>query len=112
MEMVFDALADPTRRALLDRLRESGPLSVSELAMRMPITRQAVTKHLDRLHQAGLIRIRRNGRERLHEVDPMPLQAVDDWLEPYARAWDDRLAALQRHLDQDDQRNPAKEDHR
>ena len=99
MELVFDALSDPTRRSLLDRLRESGPMSLSELTAQLPMSRQAVTKHLDRLEGAGLISVRRRGRERLHEVDPMPLRAVDDWLAPYARAWDERLAALQRHLD-------------
>ena len=77
-------------------------MSVSELTAQLPMTRQAVTKHLDRLEDAGLIRVRRRGRERLHEVDPMPLQAVDDWLAPYAKAWDERLAALQAHLDASD----------
>jgi DNA-binding transcriptional ArsR family regulator len=62
------------------------------------MTRQAVTKHLDVLRDAGLVRVRRDGRERLHELEPAPLQAVDDWLRPYAEAWDERLAALRRHL--------------
>jgi DNA-binding transcriptional ArsR family regulator len=57
-----------------------------------------VTKHLDVLREAGLVRVRRDGRERLHELEPLPLQAVDEWLRPYAEAWDDRLAALRRHL--------------
>ena len=62
------------------------------------MTRQAVTKHLTILRNSGLIRVRRSGRERLHELDPAPLREVDDWLRPYAEAWDDRLAALRRHL--------------
>jgi DNA-binding transcriptional ArsR family regulator len=98
MELVFAAVADPTRRVLLERLRASGPLSISELSDGLPMTRQAVTKHLAVLRASGLIRARRAGRERLHELDAAPLREVDDWLRPYAEAWDDRLAALRRHL--------------
>jgi DNA-binding transcriptional ArsR family regulator len=98
MEAVFAAVADPTRRTLLERLRAGGPQSVTGLANDLPISRQAVTKHLDALRAAGLIRVRRLGRERLHELDAGPLREVDDWLRPYAEAWDDRLAALRRHL--------------
>jgi DNA-binding transcriptional ArsR family regulator len=102
MEAVFAAVADPTRRELLGRLRASGPLSVTSLSDGLPMTRQAVTKHLDALRDAGLIRIRRQGRERLHELDARPLREVDDWLRPYAEAWDERLTALRRHLGEDD----------
>jgi DNA-binding transcriptional ArsR family regulator len=102
VEPVFAAVADSTRRALLERLREQGPLSISDLSEGLPITRQAVTKHLDVLRASGLIRARREGRERLHELDAQPLRAVDDWLRPYAEAWDERLAALRRHLGEDD----------
>ena len=102
LSLIFSALADPTRRALLERLREQGPLSISDLTEGLPITRQAVTKHLDVLRASGLIRARREGRERLHELDAEPLRAVDDWLRPYADAWDERLAALRRHLGEDD----------
>ncbi len=98
---VFGALADPTRRALLDRLRAAGPLSLSALSEGMPITRQAVSKHLDALGGAGLVKIWRRGRERLHELEPGPLRDVDDWLAPYAEAWDERLARLRAHLEED-----------
>jgi DNA-binding transcriptional ArsR family regulator len=99
---VFDALSDPTRRALLDRLRADGPLSLSALAERQPMTRQAVAKHLDALHRAGLVRMWHSGRQRLHALEPHPLREVTDWLAPYAAAWDDRLARLQRHLEETD----------
>ena len=98
MDAVFIAVADPTRRLLLERLRPGGEASIETLAEGLPMTRQAVTKHLDVLRQAGLIRVRRQGRERLHELEPAPLEAIDDWLRPYAEAWDQRLAALKRHL--------------
>jgi len=98
MDAVFEAVADPTRRLLIERLRMDGPASITQLTVGLPITRQAVTKHLHALGAAGLVRTRMAGRERLHELDAAPLQAVDDWLRPYAEAWDERLAALRRHL--------------
>lgn len=102
MSAVFQALADPTRRDLLDRLRTAGPLSLSALAAGQPMTRQAVAKHLDALRQAGLLRVWRRGRERLHALRAEPLREVDDWLSPYAAAWDERLARLKAHLEERD----------
>lgn len=98
----FAAVADPTRRLLLERIRAGGAVSISDLTAGLPITRQAVTKHLDVLRSAGLVRVRREGRERIHELDAEPLRAVDDWLRPYEAMWDRRLAALKRHLGEDD----------
>ena len=100
MTLAFDAMADPTRRELLERLRLGGPQSLSDLADGLPISRQAVTKHLDRLRAAGLLRIERRGRERLHELDPEPMREVADFLAPYAAAWDARLARLATHLEE------------
>ena len=97
---VFTAVADPMRRELLARLREQGPLSLSELAAPFAVTRQAVTKHLDALARAGLVRVTREGRKRLHRLDPGPLREVDEWLRPYAEEWDERLARLRAHLDE------------
>jgi DNA-binding transcriptional ArsR family regulator len=98
VDAVLAAVADPTRRVLLERLRATGPASITELGTGLPMTRQAVTKHLDILRSAGLVRVQRDGRERLHELEPAPLRDVDDWLRPYAEAWDRRLEALRRHL--------------
>lgn len=102
MDAVFAAVADPTRRVLLERLRAGDGLSIAELSAGLPMTRQAVTKHLDALRQAGLVRVRRDGRERLHDLDARPLEAVYEWLRPYAEAWDRRLEALRKHLGEDD----------
>jgi DNA-binding transcriptional ArsR family regulator len=102
VEAVFAAVADPTRRLLMERMRGSAGHSIADLAAGLPITRQAVTKHLDALTSAGLVRVRREGRERLHELDAAPLQEVDDWLRPYAEAWDRRLERLRQHLGEDD----------
>jgi DNA-binding transcriptional ArsR family regulator len=96
---IFEALADPTRRQLLDRLRGSGPLSLSVLAEDQPITRQAVAKHLHVLSNAGLVSTWRRGRERLHALEPEPLREVEDWLAPYAAAWEKRLARLKKHVE-------------
>jgi DNA-binding transcriptional ArsR family regulator len=98
----FEAIADPTRRALLDRLRAGGAQSITDLAADLPMTRQAVTKHLDALAAARLVRVRHSGRERLHELDGRPLREVDEWLRPYADAWDRRLDALKAHLEEDE----------
>lgn len=97
---VFEALSDPTRRRILDRLRSSGPLSVTEVADPLPMSRQAVTKHLDALEATGLVRSRRRGRRRMHELDPGPLREVQAWLAPYAEAWDRRLERLRRHVEE------------
>jgi DNA-binding transcriptional ArsR family regulator len=99
VENVFNAVADPTRRQILERLRADGPLSIKELAAPLPISRQAVTKHLDILRAAGLIRMERVGRERLHFLVANPLREVADWLEPYAEEWDRRLQRLKQHLE-------------
>ena len=100
MNSVFDAVADPTRRQLLERLRRSGPLSIKELAEPLSISRQAVTKHLDILCASGLVRVDRDGRKRLHLLDAQPLREVEEWLQPYAEAWDRRLERLKKHLEE------------
>ena len=100
MESVFHAVADPTRRHILERLRRAGPLSIKQLAEPLPMSRQAVTKHLNVLRDSGLVRVRRAGRQRLHQLDAGPLRQVDDWLKPYADFWDERLARLKRHLEE------------
>lgn len=103
MSDVFGAVADPTRRAILERLRHEGALSVTQLTEAFTMTRQAVTKHLDLLEQAGLITRDLKGRERLHRLVAQPLEAIDAWLAPYAAAWDERLARLRQHLEDEDE---------
>ena len=95
---VFRAIADSTRRAILDRLR-AGPANAGALAADFQTSRPAVSKHLRVLRQARLVVATRVGRERLYEVDPVPLQRVAGWLEGYRGFWQDSFATLKRHLE-------------
>ncbi len=95
---VFAALGDPTRRRLLERLSHDGPLSATQLAPSYPMSRQALVKHLAALSAAGLVDAERRGREVRYEVVPSHLDAAAAWLTDVGRQWDDRIAALRRHL--------------
>jgi DNA-binding transcriptional ArsR family regulator len=106
MSKLFAVLSDDHRRVLLARLRERQPLSLSDLAEDLPISRQAVTKHLNQLQKAGLVQVERRGRERLHSLNPLPLREIEEWLAPYAAAWDRRLERLQQHLESTSETKP------
>lgn len=93
---VLTALADPTRRALLDVLADTGQASATVLAARLPVSRQAVVKHLQVLEAAGLVTGARAGREVRYTVRPEPLDAAARWLDQRAAAWDRRLRSLKR----------------
>jgi DNA-binding transcriptional ArsR family regulator len=95
---VFRAVADPTRRAILDMLLD-GERTVGEIADRFAVSRPAVSKHLRVLRSARLVRARRAGRQRLCAIDVEPLRAIDDWLAAYRREWQGRLARLKRHVE-------------
>jgi DNA-binding transcriptional ArsR family regulator len=97
-EDVFRAIADPTRRAILDRLR-AGPANAGALAADFRTSRPAVSKHLRVLREARLVIDTRLGRERLYTVDPIPLQSVAGWLEGYRAFWESSLTRLKRHLE-------------
>ncbi len=92
LDAVFKALADRTRRLVLDRLRERGGLTLAELCDRLAMTRQAVSKHVAILEAAGLVATRRHGREKLHYLNPVPINDIyERWISKYER---DRLTAL------------------
>jgi DNA-binding transcriptional ArsR family regulator len=91
---VFAALGDPTRLALVTRLCSGGPLSITRLTEGTDVTRQAVTKHLHVLAQAGLVRGMRQGRENVWELEPRRLEAARRTLDLISRRWDDALARL------------------
>jgi DNA-binding transcriptional ArsR family regulator len=96
---VFQALADPTRRTVLRTLSESGPATLSELSRRLPISRQAVTKHLALLQDAGLVMGHGDVRGRRYELTPGPLVDAMGWIADVGAGWDDRLARLKRQVE-------------
>jgi DNA-binding transcriptional ArsR family regulator len=92
-ETAFQALADPTRRAVLDLLR-SGSQPAGQIARIFPLSRPAISKHLRLLRQAHLVEERRQGRHRIYRLNPAPLRAVDSWLEQYRSFWCANLSSL------------------
>ena len=103
MATTFDVVAEPTRRRILDLLRER-PRRVGELVELLEISQPGVSKHLRVLRDARLVRVRSDAQQRWYEVDPEPLTEIDAWLEPYRASWSGRLDALERHLDGKDKR--------
>lgn len=97
-DLVFDALADATRRTVLRAVAEDGPLTATELAARLPVTRQAVAKHLDVLRDAGLVTSTRDGRDVRFSFHAGPLEHAVGWIAAVGAKWDRRLADLQARL--------------
>jgi DNA-binding transcriptional ArsR family regulator len=95
---VFDVLAEPHRRQILDLLRED-ERAVGDLVAEVDISQPSVSKHLRVLRDAGLVEVRTDAQRRLYRLRPEPLREIDEWLEPYRAAWSKRLDALERHLD-------------
>ena len=100
MDAVFKALADATRRSLLDELFEKDGQTLSALEARIPMTRFGVMKHLRVLEEAGLVVTRRRGREKLHFLNPVPIRLVHDrWVSKYAEPWVATLSDLKKKLE-------------
>jgi DNA-binding transcriptional ArsR family regulator len=100
MDEVFKALADPTRRELLDELFRADGQTLSALEERFPMTRFGVMKHLKQLEEAGLIVTKRRGREKLHFLNPVPIRLIHDrWVSKYAEPWAAGLSDLKRDLE-------------
>ena len=103
MDEVFKALADPTRRQLLDELQARDGQSLSELEARLPMSRFGVMKHLKVLEEAGLVTTRKRGREKLHFLNPVPIRLIHDrWVSKYAESWAAPLSQLKRDLEEED----------
>lgn len=98
---VFAALGDATRLRIVARLCSDGPLSITRLSESAPVTRQAITKHLQALSQAGLLRDTRVGRERLWAFEPRRLELARQALDQISAQWDAALERLQAHLERD-----------
>ncbi|HEV3231483.1 MAG TPA: SRPBCC domain-containing protein [Candidatus Dormibacteraeota bacterium] len=101
MDEVFRALADPTRRSLLDELFREDGQTLNALQGRLPMTRFGVMKHLRQLEETGLVVIRRRGREKLHFLNPVPIRLVHDrWVSKYAEPWAAGLSGLKQQLEE------------
>jgi DNA-binding transcriptional ArsR family regulator len=98
---LFAALGDGTRLELLDRLGKEGSLSITRLSTNSPVTRQAITKHLEILSEAGLVRSSRQGRERLWELEPARLADAHQFIERLSRQWDMALGRLKAYVEGD-----------
>jgi DNA-binding transcriptional ArsR family regulator len=102
MDEVFKALADPTRRELLDELFREDGQTLSSLEAGRDMTRFGVMKHLKVLEEAGLVTTRRRGREKLHFLNPVPIRLVHDrWVSKYAEPWASGLTRLKRELEEE-----------
>jgi DNA-binding transcriptional ArsR family regulator len=99
-ETTFSALADPTRRAVLDMLR-NGAQPAGQIAEAFPISRPAISKHLRQLRKARLVVEHRSGRHRLYQLNAEPLRAVDSWIEHYRSFWQANLANLKTFVEQE-----------
>jgi DNA-binding transcriptional ArsR family regulator len=102
MDAVFKALADPTRRSLLDELFERDGQTLTELEERLPMTRFGVMKHLRVLEEANLVTTRRRGREKLHFLNPVPIRLIHDrWVSKFAEPWAAGLSELKHDLEEE-----------
>ena len=97
MSEVLNALGDPTRRHIVESLARH-EASATQLASELPVTRQAVAKHLNTLREAGLVDSRRAGRETLYHLNPDPLDAAAAWIVRVGGEWDERLERLRKHV--------------
>ena len=103
MASTFDVLAEPTRRRILDLLRDS-ERPVNDLVTSLNVSQPGVSKHLRVLREAGLVEVRTDAQRRLYRVRLEPLAEIEEWLAPYRRLWGTRLDALERHLDETEDR--------
>ena len=99
VDRVFSALSDPTRRAVIRCLSDGGPATLGSLADELPVTRQAVAKHLAQLEEAGLVSASADGRRRTYRLTPGPLTDAMGWMVDVGGDWDERLGALKRHVE-------------
>ena len=106
--LLWTALVDPHRRAVLDLLAQ-GDLSVGELVERLGLSQPQTSKHLRVLREAGLVRVDQQAQRRIYAVDPGPMAELDEWLAPYRRLWSSSLDRLGHHLYATSARTPKRE---
>ncbi len=106
MPAVLEVIAEPTRRRILDAVRE-GERSVNELVEKVGMNQPGVSRHLKVLRDAGLVEVRHDAQRRLYRLRPEPLMELDAWLEPYRTEWSARLDSLEQHLQRTSQPIPS-----
>lgn len=110
MTTLFEVIADPTRRQILDLLRDK-PRTVGELVDHFGISQPGISKHLRVLREAGLVHVRQDAQRRWYELDPRPLQALDHWLSTYRSLWESRLDRLDEYLRELQQHERSDDEH-
>lgn len=106
---VFQAIADPTRRAIIEMIVRK-PLNINSVAEHFDVSRPAISKHIRILEECGLVMIRKDGRERYCYAQLKPLSEVSDWAEQYLRLWEERLDSLDNYLEELKNNNHGKND--
>lgn len=104
-QSVFSALADETRRQIIEMLTEDGEQTATQLAERFPISRQGISKHLNIMEEAGLVTVRQQGRDKFYHLTPEPLEEASLWISAIAARWDKRLGALRDLIELDENDN-------
>ena len=99
LAQLFAALGEPTRLSLVDRLRDGSEQSIASMATGLPISRQALTKHLKVLEAAGVTRSRREGRETVYRIDPGGLLMAEQWIQAVSTQWDSLIDRLKAHVE-------------
>jgi DNA-binding transcriptional ArsR family regulator len=108
MTNTFEVLAEPNRRRILDELRHN-ERPVNDLVQILGLSQPGVSRHLRVLREAGLVDVRNDAQRRLYRLRPEPLREIDAWLEPYRQFWDERLDALEAHLERQREREDVDE---
>ncbi len=101
LDPLFSALADPTRRQVVEMLSDGRQMTVNEVAQQFDMSRQAVAKHLAILRDADVIRSQKHGRERVHVLAPERMNALAEWVEHYSKFWDERLSSLKKLIEEE-----------
>jgi DNA-binding transcriptional ArsR family regulator len=95
---IFNAIADPNRRRILELLAEHGQLSATDISNEFQITAAAISQHLKALKEAGLVFMEKNAQQRIYRINPDPLQKLEDWAQKMAKVWGERFDALDKLL--------------
>ncbi len=103
---IFDALADPTRRKIMELLADSGPLAASEICSRFPVSSPAISQHLKVLREAGLVQVEKQAQQRIYRINPEAVQGLEGWAKRLEQLWSQRFEALEQVLAREQESRP------